>query len=73
MTTWFTETPEDATALPEDGDTGFAWKLAIGERNGKVGLSVQSSEMGEPRLIDITSQLDSLIRGLEEARRRIGR
>lgn len=71
--TWFTEIPQDAPKLPEEFDDKTTWQLAVAESNGRVGLSIQSSDMDVARVVNITSQLDELIEGLQAARRRIGR
>ena len=71
--TWFTDTPELAPHLNELlNEKGTTWQIAIGESNRLILLSVQSAEMPDPRVIDITSQLDELIIALQDAKIRLG-
>lgn len=46
------------------------WDIAIGMDHGTALLSIQSSDMVEPSVIDITDRLDELIEALQRANRK---
>ena len=72
-TLWFTETPDNQEPLKEMDRSDCEWTVCVGEDNGRIGLSIQSSKMPSAKMIDITPQLDSLIAALQAASRRLGR
>ena len=70
---WFTEVPDNSFPLDEIWESETKWEVGVGEDDGQVGISIQSTKMSTATVINVTPQLDDLIDALVSARKRIGR
>jgi hypothetical protein len=72
-TLWFTDIPDESPSLPDIYKKDVSWQIAIAEREGRIGMTVQSSNTEVATVIDVTEYLDTLVDALDSARTRIGR